>query len=317
MKIFLAGHGGMAGSAILRRLRERGDEVVTRSHAELDLTNQLAVQQFMRSQSFDAVIVAAGRRGGIADRAAHPSEFLYDNLMIAVNLIHQAHRAGVERLLYLGSSEVYPKAAGQPMKEPMLMTGRLDQTNQPLAVAKIAGMALCDAYRREHGRDYRCVTPTNLYGPEDDFDPATAHVIPGLIRRCHDAVQAGQTQLPIWGTGKPLRDFLFVEDLAEAVLFVLDLPSKTYAQAVDPVLGHLNIGSGRDISIRDLSKAVARVTGFSGKLILDTTKPDGPSRMFLDSSRLDRLGWEARVTLEDGLRRTYDWFLANHAAQPG
>jgi len=315
MRIFVAGHSGLAGGAILRRLRDRGDEVLIRTHAELDLTNQLAVRQFLRSQKPDAVIVAAGRRGGIADRAAHPSEYLYDNLMIAANLIHQAHGAGVERLVYIGSSEAYPKAASQPMKEPMLLTGKLDTTNQPIAMAKIAGIALCDAYRREHGRDYRCVTPTNIYGPEDDFDPKTAHVVPALIRRCHDAVQAGETQLAIWGTGKPLRDFLYVDDLAEAVVFVLDMPRKTYDGEVEAVMGHLNIGSGRDITIRDLSKAVARVTGFSGKLILDTTKPDGPSRMFLDSRRLDRLGWEASTKLEDGLRRTYDWFVDRHAGK--
>ncbi|WP_375174610.1 GDP-L-fucose synthase family protein [Pseudooceanicola sp.] len=309
MRVFLAGHSGMAGGAILRRLRARGDEVLVRTHAELDLTNQLAVRQFMRAQRPDMVIVAAGRRGGIADRAAHPSEFLYDNLMIAANIIHQAHGAGVERLLYIGSSEIYPKAAGQPLKEAMLMTGRLDATNQPVAMAKLAGIALCDAYRREHNRDYRCVTPTNLYGPEDDFDPDTGHVIPALIQRCHAAVARGDTQLSVWGTGKPLRDFLYVEDLAEAVMFVADLPRKTFEGAIEAELGQLNIGSGRDISIRDLSRAVARVVGFSGKLTLDTTKPDGPSRMLLDSSRLDRLGWEASVPLEEGLRRTYDWFL--------
>lgn len=309
MKVFVAGHSGMIGGAIQRRLRDRGDEVLTRSHAELDLTNQLAVRQFMRAQVPDVVIMAAARRGGIADRTAHPSAFLYENMIMAANVIHQAHAAGVDRLLYIGSSDVYPKTAGQPMKEPMIMTGRIEAANEALGVAKIAGVALCDAYAREYGRDYRCVTPTNVYGPEDDFDPELGHVIPGLIRRCHAAVQAGEDRLSVWGTGKPLRDFVYVDDLADAVMFVLDLPRKTYAGEVEASLGHLNIGSGRDITIRDLSRLVARVTGFSGRLILDTTQPDGPSRKLLDTSRLDRLGWEAKVRLEDGLARTYDWFL--------
>lgn len=309
MKVYVAGHSGMVGGAIVRQLRERGDRVVTRTHAELDLTNQLAVRQFMRAEVPDVVIMAAGRSGGIADRTAHPSAFLYENMMMAANVIHQAHGAGVPRLLYVGSAEVYPKSTAQPVKEAMLMTGRLDPIGMPVAVAKIAGLALCEAYSREHGRDYRVVSPTNVYGPEDDFSPETAHVIPGLIRRCHEAVQTGADRLAVWGTGKPLRDFIYVDDLAAAVLFVVDLPQKIYAREIDPSLGHLNIGSGGDISIRELSKAVARVAGFSGRLILDTTKPDGPSRRLLDTRRLDSLGWQASVTLEIGLRRTYDWFL--------
>lgn len=312
MRVFLAGHTGMVGRAILKQLQDRGDDIVTRTHAELDLTNQLAVRQFMRSQTLDVVIMAAGRDGGIADRSAHPAEFLYENMVMASNVIHQAHRGGVERLIYIGSAEVYPKAAGQPMKEPMLMTGRLDGATGPFGMAKIAGYALCDAYRREYGRDYRCVTPTNLYGPGDSFDPDTGHVVPALIRRFHQAVQAGDDRLAIWGTGKPLRDFLYIDDLAEAVLFVLDLSAARYADAVDPDFGHLNIGTGRDVSVRDLCKAIAKVTGFSGRLTLDTTKPDGVQRKLLDSSRLDRLGWESQVRLEEGLRRTYDWFLDHH-----
>ncbi|WP_136636730.1 GDP-L-fucose synthase family protein [Pseudooceanicola onchidii] len=309
MKVFLAGHTGMVGSAILQRLVDRGERILTRTDAEVDLTNQLAVRQFMQSQAPDVVIMAAGRTGGIADRAAHPADFMYQNMIMAANVVHQAHRAGVDRLIYIGASEVYPKAAGQPMKEPMLMTGRLDATNAPFGMAKLAGIALCDAYRAEHGRDYRCVTPTNLYGPGDDFDADRGHVVPGLLRRFHDAVQAGDDRLAIWGTGKPLRDFLYVDDLADAVLFVLDMAASDYVRAVDPTLGHLNIGTGRDVSIRDLCKVIAKVTGFSGRLTLDTTKPDGVQRKLLDSSRLDRLGWESKVMLEDGIRRTYDWFL--------
>ena len=311
MKVFVAGHSGMVGGAIARLLEERGDHVVTQTYAQLDLTNQLAVRQYMRAEKPDVVIMAAGRTGGITDKTAHPSIFLYENMMMAANVIHQAHGAGVPKLLYIGSADVYPKSTVQPVREALLLTGRPDTANMPIAIAKIAGMALCDTYRREHGRDYRVISPTSVYGPGDDFDPETAHVIPGLIRRCHEAVLTGADRLAVWGTGKPLRDFLYIDDLAAAVLFVLDLPEKTYTEAVDPVLGHLNVGSGGDISIRDLSKAVARVAGFSGRLILDTTKPDGASRRLLDTRRLEALGWRTTVPLDVGLKRTYDWFLHN------
>jgi GDPmannose 4,6-dehydratase/GDP-L-fucose synthase len=315
MKVYLAGHAGMAGRVILQQLRDRGDTVVTRTYAELDLTNQLAVRQFLGAEKPDLVIMAAGRSGGIADRAAHPAEFMYQNMIMSANVIHEAHRAGVDRLLYLGASEAYPKQAGQPMKEPMLMTGRLDQTNEPIGVAKIAGIALCSAYNREYGRDYRCVTPTNLYGPDDDFAPETAHVVPGLIRRFHKAAKEGADSVAIWGTGKPLRDFLYVDDLAEAVLFVADLPKKTYLAEAGQGLGHINIGTGRDVTIRDLSVAVAKVIGYSGRLRLDTTRPDGPGRKLLDSTKLDRLGWESKVRLDEGLKRTYAWFLEHEVAE--
>lgn len=313
MRVFVAGHSGLVGSAITQKLRQRGDDVITRTHAELDLTNQLAVRQFMRSARPDAIIAAAGRNGGIGDRTAHPSAYLYENMMIASNLIHQAHDADVQRLVYIGASEVYPKTAPQPIRESMLMSGKPDVTSEPLAIAKIAGIALCNSYRMEHERDYRCVTPTNVYGPGDDFDPRTAHVVPGLIRRCHEAVRRGDDTLAVWGTGKPLRDFIYIDDMASAVLHVLDLSPKIYAREVDPTLGHLNIGSGSDITIRDLSKAVARVAGFSGRLILDTAKPDGPSRRLLDTRRMDGLGWQASVPLKEGLQRTYDWFVQTFA----
>lgn len=304
----------MVGSAILRRLEARQAagvalDLVTRSRAALDLTDQPAVRAFMQAERPDVVILAAARVGGIHANDAHPADFIHDNLMIAANVIHQAHAAGVRRLLYLGSSCCYPPAAPQPMPEEALLTGPLEPTNEPYAIAKIAGLKLCESYNRQHGTDYRTVMPTNLYGPGDNFHPETSHVLPGLIRRFHDAVESGAGEVTVWGTGTPRREFLHVDDLAEAALFVLDLPGAVHAAHTRPMRGHVNVGSGTDISILDLARMIARVTGFGGRIATDPSRPDGAMRKLVDSGRLGRMGWSARIGLEEGIAATYDWFL--------
>ncbi|EAQ04293.1 putative nucleotide di-P-sugar epimerase or dehydratase [Pseudooceanicola batsensis HTCC2597] len=314
MKIYLAGHEGMAGAAILRQLRARDARVVTRTHAQLDLTNQLAVRQFMRSERPDVVILAAGRSGGIQENDRAPAEFLYENMMIEANVIHQAWAAGVRSLLLIAAASVYPKAAVQPMRETALLSGQLDQTLEPQAIARIAGMKMCEAYTRQHGTDFRCVVPASLYGPGDDFDAATASVLPGLIRRFDEAVRMRRDSVAIWGTGKVLREFLHVDDMASGALFVLDLDRADFDAATAPRARHLNIGSGTDLSIRDLARVVARVTGFSGRLTSDTTQPDGAPRRLLECTGLTRLGWRAAIPLEEGIRATYDWFLSSSDA---
>lgn len=316
MKIYVAGHRGMVGGAILRRLEARraaGEpiELLTRSHAELDLTEQAAVRAFMAAERPDVVILAAAKVGGIMANNTYPAEFIYQNLMIQANVIHEAHRAGVARLLQLGSSCIYPKVAPQPMTEDALLTGPLEPTNEPYAVAKIAGIKLCESYNRQYGTDFRSVMPTNLYGPGDNFHPSGSHVLPALIRRFHEARETGQNTVTIWGTGTPLRDFLHVDDMAEASLFVLDLDKATYDANTRPMLSHINVGSGEEISIGDLARVVAGVTGFGGEITFDTTKPDGTLRKLMDVSRLARMGWRARIGLVDGIAETYRWFLAN------
>jgi nucleoside-diphosphate-sugar epimerase len=316
MKIYVAGHRGMVGGAILRRLEARraaGEpiELLTRSHAELDLTEQAAVRAFMAAERPDVVILAAAKVGGIMANNTYPAEFIYQNLMIQANVIHEAHRAGVARLLQLGSSCIYPKVAPQPMTEDALLTGPLEPTNEPYAVAKIAGIKLCESYNRQYGTDFRSVMPTNLYGPGDNFHPSGSHVLPALIRRFHEARETGQNTVTIWGTGTPLRDFLHVDDMAEASLFVLDLDKATYDANTRPMLSHINVGSGEEISIGDLARVVAGVTGFGGAITFDTTKPDGTLRKLMDVSRLARMGWRARIGLVDGIAETYRWFLAN------
>ena len=315
-RIFLAGHRGMVGGAILRRLEARraaGEDldILTRRHAELDLTDQAAVRDFMQSEKPDVVILAAAKVGGIMANNSYPAEFIYDNLMMQSNVIHQAHEAGVQTLLQLGSSCIYPKLADQPMAEDALLTGKLEPTNEPYAVAKIAGIKLCESYNRQYGRDYRSVMPTNLYGPGDNFHPENSHVLPALIRRFHEAARDGAPEVMIWGTGTPRREFLHVDDMAEASLFVLDLPKAVYDANTQPMLSHINIGSGTDISIADLARMVARVTGFEGKLSFDPTKPDGTPRKLMDVSRLAAMGWSAKTPLEQGLAETYEWFKAN------
>ena len=304
----------MVGGAILRQLQARKDagealELVTRTRAELDLTDQAAVRDFMRSEAPDVVILAAAKVGGIMANNTYPAEFIYENLMIECNVIHQAHAAGVQRLLQLGSSCIYPRDAAQPMAENALLTGPLEPTNEPYAIAKIAGIKLCESYNRQYGVDYRSVMPTNLYGPGDNFHPQNSHVLPALIRRFHEATRDGATEVVIWGSGKPMREFLHVDDMAEASLFVLDLPRDAYAAQTHPMQSHINVGTGRDISIAALAQMVAEVTGFKGRLVFDTSKPDGTMRKLMDVSRLADMGWRARIDLKDGLRETYDWFL--------
>lgn len=309
MKIYLAGHRGMVGGAILRRLQARGDEVVTRTHAELDLTDQAAVRGFMAEERPNAVILAAAKVGGIHANNTYPADFIYDNLLIQTNVIGQAHAAGVQDLLFLGSSCIYPREAAQPMSEDALLTGVLESTNEPYAVAKIAGIKLCESFNRQHGRNYRSVMPTNLYGPGDNFHPENSHVLPALIRRFHEATQAGAEEVVIWGSGKPRREFLHVDDMAEASLFVMDLDAATYEAETKPMLSHINVGTGSDVSIAELAQIVARVTGFQGRLAFDATKPDGTMRKLMDVGRLARLGWRASTPLEQGIAGTYRWYL--------
>ena len=311
-KYYIAGHRGMVGGAIARQLRAAGEEdIVTRTHAELDLTNQLAVRDFMQAERPDVVILAAAKVGGIHANNTYPAEFIYENLMIECNVIHQAFDAGVTKLLQLGSSCIYPKAVPQPMREDALLTGTLEPTNEPYAVAKIAGIKLCESYNRQHGVDYRSVMPTNLYGPGDNFHPDNSHVMPALIRRFHEAARDGLDEVVIWGSGTPRREFLHVDDMAAASLFVLDLPKATYDENTDPMLSHINVGTGVDISILELAQLVARVTGFTGKISTDPTKPDGTMRKLMDVGRLSQMGWSASIELEQGLADTYEWYLAN------
>lgn len=314
MKYYVAGHRGMVGAAILRRLAAQGAEVVTRSHAELDLTDQQAVRVFMAAERPDVVILAAAKVGGIQANNSLPAEFIYENLMIEANVIHEAFLAGVTRLLFLGSSCIYPRLAPQPMPEAALLTGTLEPTNEPYAIAKIAGIKLCESYNRQYGVDYRSVMPTNLYGPGDNFHPEHSHVLPALIRRFHEAARSGAEEVVIWGTGTPRREFLHVDDMAEASLFVLDLPRDAYAAATQPMLSHINVGAGEDISIRELAGLVADVTGFGGRITCDASKPDGTPRKLLDVSRLAGMGWRARIGLGEGLAETYRWFVGNSAA---
>ena len=318
VKIYVAGHRGMVGGAILRRLEARraagaAIELITRTHAELDLTDQAAVRAFFATERPDQVILAAARVGGILANNSYPADFIYENLMIECNVIHGAWQAGVTRLLQLGSSCIYPRMAPQPMAEDALLTGVLEPTNEPYAVAKIAGIKLCESYNRQHGVDYRSVMPTNLYGPGDNFHPENSHVLPALIRRFHEAARDGLEEVVIWGSGTPRREFLHVDDMAAASLFVMDLPAEVYARETDPMLSHINIGCGTDVSILDLAQSVARVTGFAGRIATDPSKPDGTPRKLMDVSRLARLGWRATIPLEEGLAQTYAWFLQQEA----
>ena len=306
----------MVGGAILRRLQARqvagaALTLITRSHAELDLTDQAAVAAFFQAERPDVVILAAAKVGGIHANDTYPASFIYENLMMECNVIHQAHAAGVTRLLSLGSSCIYPKLARQPMREDALLTGVLEATNEPYAVAKIAGIKLCESYNRQYGVDYRSVMPTNLYGPGDNFHPENSHVMPALMRRFHHAVLAGAPEVVIWGSGAPLREFLHVDDMAAAALFVLDLPRSDYAAQTKPMLSHINVGTGQDISIADLARLMAQVTGFTGTISFDTSKPDGTLRKLLDVSRLNAMGWRAGIGLAEGLASTYAWYLAH------
>lgn len=311
-RIFVAGHRGMVGGAILRQLEARGgSDIVTRTHADLDLTDQAAVRTFMHEEQPDVVILAAAKVGGIHANITFPADFIYANLMIEANVIHQAFEAGVTKLLQLGSSCIYPRSAPQPMREDALLTGVLEPTNEPYAIAKIAGIKLCESYNRQHGVDYRSVMPTNLYGPGDNFHPENSHVLPALLRRFHEAVRQGDQEVTIWGTGTPRREFLHVDDMAAASLFVLDLPKADYDANTQPMLSHINVGSGTDISILELAEKVAQVTGFQGRIVTDPRQPDGAPRKLMDVARLTEMGWSAKIGLDEGLHSTYQWFCEN------
>lgn len=315
MRIFLAGHNGMVGSAILRKLVATGEhDIITVSHAALDLTDQAAVRAFVWAKRPDLVIIAAAKVGGIIANNAQPADFIQDNLMIASNLIHEAHAAGVQRLIQLGSSCIYPRDTAQPIRESALMTGPLEPTNEPYALAKIAAIKLCESYNRQHGRDYRSLMPTNLYGPGDNFHPDHSHVLPSLLRRYDEAARNKQKSVTIWGTGTPRREFLHVDDLADAVLFVMGLSQARYADATKPMQSHLNIGTGRDISILELAHKVADLTGFRYETRTDPSKPDGTPRKLLDTSVMQELGWVPKTTLSDGLAQTYAWYCAMQAS---
>ncbi|MGM0694996.1 MAG: GDP-L-fucose synthase [Pseudomonadota bacterium] len=309
-RIFVAGHRGMVGSAIVRQLQQQAEvELLTATRSELDLLDQAAVQAWFETHRPDQVYLAAAKVGGIHANNAYPAEFIYENLMVEANIIHAAHQAGVQKLLFLGSSCIYPKHAEQPMREEALVTGTLEPTNEPYAVAKIAGIKLCESYNRQYGRDYRSVMPTNLYGPNDNFHPENSHVIPALLRRFHEAKQAGASQVTAWGTGSPMREFLHVDDMAAASVHVMQLDDATYQAHTQPMLSHINVGTGTDCTIKELTETVARVVGFEGEIVWDTSKPDGTPRKLMDVSRLKALGWQASISLEDGLRDAYRWFL--------
>jgi nucleoside-diphosphate-sugar epimerase len=318
MRIYIAGHSGMVGSAILRQLAVTGrHDLITADRQQLDLTDQRAVRDFMQAQRPDAVVLAAARVGGIMANATYPADFIHDNLMIAANVIHAAHAAGVQHLLQLGSSCIYPRDAPQPITEEALLTGPLEPTNAPYAVAKIAAIKLCESYNQQYGTDYRSIMPTNLYGPGDNFHPQNAHVLPALLARFHAAAQSGADRVTIWGSGTPRREFLHVDDLAAAAVFVMGLDADALAAETQPTQSHLNIGSGHDISILDLARMIADITGFTGQIVCDSTKPDGTPRKLLASARIGRLGWTPKISLQDGLRTTYGWFLCqHHAGQP-
>ncbi|HDY85388.1 hypothetical protein LCGC14_1235620 [marine sediment metagenome] len=312
--IYVAGHNGMVGSAIFRQLQHDSTNIIiTASRDELDLTNQQAVNQFFAGNKIDQVYLAAAKVGGIHANNEYPAEFIYQNLMIEANIIHAAHSNNVQKLLFLGSSCIYPKNAEQPMKEEDLLTGILERTNEPYAIAKIAGIKLCESYNRQYRRDYRSVMPTNLYGENDNFHPENSHVIPALIRRFHEAKLNNDSTVTAWGTGKPMREFLHVDDMAEASIFVMNLDNAIYQQETNPMLSHINVGTGLDCTIRELVETVAKVIGYQGEIVFDNTKPDGSPRKLMDVSRLERLGWKARTRLEHGLSLTYQWFLDNQS----
>ena len=312
MKIFVAGHGGMVGSAIVRALSsDNRNKIITAARASLDLLNQKSVINFFEQNDIDQVYLAAAKVGGIHANNEYPAQFIYENLMIQSNIIHAAHLSDVQQLLFLGSSCIYPKFAEQPMQEDSLLTGILESTNEPYAIAKIAGIKLCESYNRQYGRDYRSVMPTNLYGPNDNFHPENSHVIPAMIGRFHNAVINGQEEVVIWGSGSPMREFLHVDDMAAASVHVMNLNSEIYSLNTNPMLSHINVGTGIDCTIKVLAETIANVTGFKGKLIFDSSKPDGTPRKLMDVSRLNEMGWNHSISLERGLYSTYAWYKGN------
>ena len=311
-KIFVAGHNGMVGSAIVRRLRDAGaEELVLRDRSQLDLVNQAQVRKFFAAERPDFVYLAAARVGGIHANNTYPADFIYVNLQIAANVIAAAYEASVERLLFLGSSCIYPREAPQPMPEDCLLTGPLEPTNAPYAIAKIAGIKLCESYNRQYGTDYRSVMPTNLYGPNDNFDLETSHVLPALMRKFHEAKCSDANEVEVWGSGRPRREFLYVDDLADACVFVMNLDKDEYESAVEPMLSHINVGTGEDVSILELAQLLKSVIGFEGEIRLNSSYPDGTMRKLLDVSKLNSLGWEAQTGLREGIEKAYAWFIAN------
>jgi GDP-L-fucose synthase len=311
-KIFVAGHRGMVGSAIVRQLEASGHiNIITRTRSELDLTNQQAVVDFFQAKKIEQVYLAAAKVGGIVANNTYPADFIYENLMIQSNIIHSAHLTNIQQLLFLGSSCIYPKLAEQPMAETALLTGTLEETNEPYAVAKIAGIKLCESYNRQYGRDYRSVMPTNLYGAHDNFHPENSHVIPALLRRFHEAELNGDKEVIAWGSGKPMREFLYVDDMADASIHVMNLDKSIYDENTDPMLSHINVGTGVDCTIKELVDTVAKVVGFTGDIKFDATKPDGAPRKLMNVDRLKSLGWQYSVSLEEGLAKSYQWFIDN------
>ena len=310
IKIYVAGHQGMVGSAILRILQsEQCVDILTRTHSELELTNQMAVEEFFQQERPDQVYVAAAKVGGIYANNTYPAEFIYENLMVQSNVIHNAWRVGVKKLLFLGSSCIYPKSAKQPMREEALLTGPLESTNEPYAIAKIAGIKLCESYNRQYGVDYRCVMPTNLFGPGDNYHPENSHVIPALIRRFHEAKVNNYQSVEIWGTGNPRREFLYVDDMAAASVYVMNLPKYTYDAYTFPTQNLINVGSGVDITISEAARAIADVIGYQGEIKFNPMKPDGLPRKLMDSQKLNSLGWNAKVSFVNGLKLAYQDYL--------
>lgn len=311
-KVFIAGHRGMVGSAILRQLSRRTDiEIITKTKEELNLLSKNDVEEFFQSSDIDEVYLAAAKVGGIHANNHFPADFIYENMLIECNVIHAAHLANIPKLLFLGSSCIYPKFAEQPIKESALLTGELEQTNEPYAIAKIAGIKLCESYNRQFGRDYRSVMPTNLYGENDNFHPENSHVVPALMRRFHEAMLNDDSEVIVWGSGNPMREFLYVDDMAEASVFVMELNNATYANNTAPMLSHINVGTGIDCSIRELAQTVAEVVGYKGEIKFDSSKPDGTPRKLLDVQRLKDMGWSYSTDLNVGLTKTYNWFLEN------
>lgn len=311
-KVYVAGHKGMVGSAIVRNLSVRDDiEIITADRNELDLLDTNSVNDFFRKNKIDQVYLAAAKVGGIVANNTYPADFIYQNLMIQNNVINAAHNNGVQKLMFLGSSCIYPKLATQPITEGELLQGTLEPTNEPYAIAKIAGIKLCESYNRQYNRDYRSVMPTNLYGENDNFHPSNSHVIPALMRRFHEAKQQNASEVIVWGSGKPMREFLHVDDMAAASIYAMELNTETLNQNVQTMLSHINVGTGIDCTIRELAETISRVVGFEGKITFDAEKPDGAPRKLLDVSRLQNLGWKYSIDLEEGLTKTYQWFLAN------
>ncbi len=309
-KIYIAGHRGLVGSAIVRQLELRGfTNLIMRTHKELDLTNQAQVQSFFTQESPDYVILAAAKVGGIHANNTYPADFIYQNMMIEANVINSAYENNVKRLLFLGSTCIYPRAVEQPMREDAILTDVLEPTNEPYALAKIAGIKLCESYNRQHGTDFRSVMPTNLYGINDNFHPENSHVIPALMQRFHQAKVNNDPEVVVWGTGNAMREFLYVDDMAQASLFVLELDEEAYKTNTQPMLSHINVGTGKDITIREMAETMKQVVGYEGRLTFDATKPDGAPRKLIDITRLKRMGWEYSIDIEDGLTKTYNWYL--------